>query len=91
MIEEKIVYLQSNYFNESNELYIALNKIQAIDKDEAELVVDIEKERIIKQPKRNQIISKVNVSGNELIFTMRTKEEFSYFMFGTPRDSDGKE
>ncbi|MBS4195864.1 DUF4179 domain-containing protein [Lederbergia citri] len=89
--DEEIVYLQSNYFNEPMELYIALNKIQAIDKDEAELVVDIEKEEIIKQPKGNQIVSKVNVSGNDLIFTMRTKEEFSYFMFSTPKDRDGKE
>ncbi|WP_062106327.1 DUF4179 domain-containing protein [Bacillus niameyensis] len=89
--DEEIVYLQSNYFNEPKELYLEFNKIQAIDKDEAELVVDIERERIIKQPKGNSINPQVSVSGNDLIFSMRTKEEFSYFMFNTPKDREGND
>nr|WP_233711543.1 DUF4179 domain-containing protein [Lederbergia citrisecunda] len=89
--DEEIVYLQSNYFNEPKELYLAINKIQAIDKDEANLVIDIEKEKIIKQPKGSRFNPKVTVSGDDLIFKMRTKEEFSYFMFSTPKDRNGKE
>nr|WP_280518582.1 DUF4179 domain-containing protein [Lederbergia wuyishanensis] len=88
---EEIVYLQSNYFNQPKELYLAFNKIQAIDKDEAYLVVDIEKEKIIKQPKGSQFNPLVTVSGDDIIFKMHTKEEFTYFMFGTPKDRDGKE
>nr|WP_283248459.1 DUF4179 domain-containing protein [Bacillus sp. FJAT-49711] len=88
---EVIVYLQSNYFNEPRELYLALNKIQAVDKEEADLVVDIEKEKIIKQPKGRQFDPQVTVSGEDLIFKMQTEEEFSYVMFNTPKDHEGKE
>src|SRR5690606_35389705 len=36
--DEAVVYLQSNSFKEPKELYIALNKIQAVDKDESNIV-----------------------------------------------------
>lgn len=49
--DEHIIHLQSNYFREPEELYLSLNHIQAIDKDEAFIIVDIDKQEIIKQPK----------------------------------------
>ncbi|MBW8349995.1 DUF4179 domain-containing protein [Bacillus sp. IITD106] len=89
--DEAVVYLQSNYFKEPKELYIALNKIQAVDKDESNIVVDIENEKIIKRPNGDQVDIQVEVSGNDLIFKMQDKEEFFHFNAITPKDRNGNE
>ncbi|WP_456271646.1 DUF4179 domain-containing protein [Bacillus sp. AK031] len=48
--EEKTYYLQSNYFEKPEELYLAFNTIRALDKDELTVIVDPEKEKIIESP-----------------------------------------
>jgi hypothetical protein len=87
---EEIIYLQSNYFRQPEELYLALNKLQAIDKEEAFVVVDVEKEEIIKQPKGN-ILTDVEVKGSYIDFTMPIKDEFPYFLFSRILDGEGKD
>ena len=44
-------FLQSNYFEEPEKLFLQFNKLMAMDKDEAYILIDTEKEEIIKQPK----------------------------------------
>jgi hypothetical protein len=87
---EQIIYLQSNYFRHPKELYLALGNLQAIDKEEAFVEVDLEKERILKQPKGN-FLSEVKVEGGYVNFTMMTKKEFQNLNFGKIFDRDGKE
>lgn len=60
---EQIYYLQSNYFKEPKELYLAFNKIQAVDKEFAEVVLDTEKEEILKQPKGDKLRD-MKITGN---------------------------
>jgi len=87
---EKIIYLQSNYFKEPEELHLVFNKIQAVDKDEAYVVVDLKKEEILKQP-AGERLSYLRVEDNQVIFRFQTEEEFHYFLFGPIRDVNGEE
>ena len=83
-----MLYLQSNYFKEPIELYLVLDRIQAVDKDERMVVVDVENEVILKQPK-GKLLSEVKKEGNYLVF--KYHEEFPYFPFNQAYDADGKE
>lgn len=47
---EPIIYLQSNYFEEPKELYLKFNKIQALNKEETYLLIDVEKKEVLQQP-----------------------------------------
>jgi hypothetical protein len=87
---EKIIYLQSNYFKEPEELYLAFNKIQAVDKEEAFVVVDPKKMKILKQPKGNHLRNFKN-RGSDLVFDFHTEESFNYFLFNTVTDEGGNE
>ncbi|WP_404330990.1 DUF4179 domain-containing protein [Mesobacillus maritimus] len=87
---EKIIYLQSNYFKQPEELYLAVNKIQAVDKDEANVVIDPKNEEILKQP-AGEKLSHLRVEENQAVFRFQNKEEFNYFLFGLIRDENGKE
>ncbi|HYK74059.1 MAG TPA: DUF4179 domain-containing protein [Pseudoneobacillus sp.] len=88
--DEQIIYLQSNYFRQPKELFLVLNKLQAVNKDEAFVVVDPEKQQILKQPK-GEVLSGVKVSGDHIDFTMKTKGDFPYFLFGKIKDVNGDE
>lgn len=88
--DEAIVYLQSNYFKEPKELYLVLNKLQAIDKDEMFVVVDTQKQQILKQPKENYF-SSLKVTGDSLNFTFNPGKEFNYFLFSKQLDGNGEE
>ena len=44
-------FLQSNYFEEPEKLFLQFNKLMAMDKEEAYILIDTEKEEILKQPK----------------------------------------
>jgi hypothetical protein len=87
---EAIIYLQSNYFNNPEELYLEVNKIQALDKSEAFVVVDIEKEQLLTKPSGNQLYD-FKVVEDYLMFKLHTEEEFNYFLFGGITDGDGNE
>src|SRR5690606_27314528 len=60
-----------------------------IDKDEANVVVDVVKEIVIKQPKEN-LITEVNVNGDFLILRAKAKELKSSVSFSQIKDADGK-
>lgn len=87
---EQIIYLQSNYFRQPKELYLALNKLQAVDRDEEFVMVDVEAEKILKQPE-GDYLREVEVEGGYLHVTMVTEEKFSNYIFGRVYDSEGTE
>ncbi|WHY87271.1 DUF4179 domain-containing protein [Neobacillus novalis] len=87
--DEFILYLQSNYFQEPKKLYLVLNKLQAIDKDEVNVVVDPKKLQILKQPKGGHL-SDLRVADNYLIFNFHTEKEFHYFLFSEIKDGNGE-
>lgn len=89
---EQILYLQSNYFREAKELYLAFSKIQAVDKDEAYVLVDTNKQQILKQPKGNILsLSDEKMEHNDLVFALNVKEDFHYHIFNSIRDVNGKD
>lgn len=87
---EAILYLQSNYFNEPKELYLVFNRIQAVDKDEGAVVVDLENEKIVKQPKGNKL-RYLKIRNGEIRFDLHTNEEFTYSLFSEIKDEKGNE
>ncbi|MEH7334658.1 DUF4179 domain-containing protein [Neobacillus drentensis] len=88
--DEAILYLQSNYFREPKELYLAINKIQAVEKEEANVIVNTQTKQILKQPKGDRF-SDLVVEGNRILFKMRTEKEFNYGLFNTAWDHNGNE
>lgn len=87
---EQIVYLQSNYFKTPEELYLVFNKIQAVEKGDTAVIVDTEKQKIIQQPKGNNL-SNLQVEGQDITFNLETEKEFNYFIFSSIKDAKGKE
>lgn len=87
--DEWMFYLQSNYFTDPEEMYLAFNKIQALDKGNTVVIVDTEKEEIIQQPKGNKLRD-LAISGNEISFNLFTEKEFHYGLFSEVVDGKGK-
>ncbi|WP_282155525.1 DUF4179 domain-containing protein [Cytobacillus gottheilii] len=88
---EQILYLQSNYFKEPEELYIVLNRLQAIDREDDTVVVDTSTEEILKQPK-GELLSDLEVIGNDVWFKLKTEREFNYSLFMlSSKDAKGNE
>ncbi|EGD50580.1 hypothetical protein TheetDRAFT_2615 [Thermoanaerobacter ethanolicus JW 200] len=67
-----ILYFQSNYFKKPKELYVAFSKVKAIDKDKAEVIIDLKNKMILKKPdeklKLNDIV--YNKNDIQLTFTL---------------------
>ena len=88
--DEAIIYLQSNYFNEPKELYLILNKIQAVDKEDANIVIDTQKKQILKQPDGN-LLTDLIVEGTHVGFKIPAKDEFNYHLISGAKDRNGNE
>lgn len=79
--DEQTIYLQSNYFKNPKELFIELNKIQAIDKEASKVIVDPVEEKIIQQPK-GDLLKKFRVEASYLVFEMDDDQEEAHNTFG---------
>lgn len=87
---KQVIYLQSNYFNDSEELFISLEKIQALDKEELDVVVDLDEERIVQQPTSKKF-SDFEVKGRHLVFTLNHQEQFPFGTFAHVYDENENE
>src|SRR5699024_5283218 len=47
---EEFIFLQSNFFEQPEELYLQFSSIRALDKDQLDVIVDVEQERLLKSP-----------------------------------------
>ncbi|WP_433750448.1 DUF4179 domain-containing protein [Falsibacillus pallidus] len=73
-------YLESNYFKKPKQLYLVFHKLQALDKDELEVVVNPKEQKILRAPKDGKITSvRYNLSENQLEFKMKGE-----YHMGTP-------
>ena len=91
--EGRAFYLQSNYFKQPKKLYVKLNKIQAILKDESYLLVDLQKNEVLKQPSDGKFEV---TTMTPMMLEGRVREEaieskHSFFLFYTAEDADGDE
>jgi hypothetical protein len=87
--EKRKIYLQSNYFHEPKELYLLLNKAQAVNKEDIYVVVDPKQNKILQQPDKN-MLKDVKIVGNDLVFTLKM-EDFPFSMFNEIYEMSGKE
>lgn len=85
---EFIYYLQSNYFKEPKELYLAFGKIQAVDKEYREVVIDTEQMKILKQPPGNRLKG-LEIYGGDIRMKLYTEKEFPYGIFSEVVDGKG--
>ncbi|MGD7046015.1 DUF4179 domain-containing protein [Jeotgalibacillus proteolyticus] len=83
------VYLQSNYFENPDELYLEINEMQAIDKEGEFLVFDTEKRSILQQPKGNRLVFDEIANGSA--FFSFAGDNFGFVPFGSIKDSEDKE
>jgi len=86
-------YLESNYFKQPKKLYLKLNKMQAIPKDESYLLVDLQKEEVLKQPSDRKF-EVTTMTPNRLEGRIREdvlESEQGYFLFYTAEDAGGNE
>ncbi|WP_432362362.1 DUF4179 domain-containing protein [Sporosarcina sp. UB5] len=88
-----IYYLQSNYFEEPKQLFLRINKLQALDKDETTLVIDTEKGEILKGPKDGKLkIKDSSWSGVHLVMPNAGDDPtHSYDMISIGKDANAKE
>lgn len=83
--------LQSNYFEEPEELYLRFNTVQALPVEEAYLVVDTEKGKLLSGPKDTRF-SMEKADNKEAIFVLSgiQGEEHHYGLTTGIEDADGK-
>ncbi|MFC5601872.1 DUF4179 domain-containing protein [Sporosarcina koreensis] len=86
-------FLQSNYFEQPEKLYLRINKMQAVDNDESTLVVDTEKGEILDGPKDGMLqITSTKKSGMRLIMPNAGGDPWSFFdIISTGKDAKGKD
>ncbi|NDI36170.1 DUF4179 domain-containing protein [Chengkuizengella sediminis] len=70
---ERLLYFDSNYFYEPDEMYIEFKSIRTLDKDKLELQVDLEQQKLIKAPDENITLEFINEKGGELEIGFRIK------------------
>ncbi|MFC4557466.1 DUF4179 domain-containing protein [Virgibacillus kekensis] len=87
--DEKIIYLQSNYFRNAEELSLVVSRAQAVDRDKSKLLLDLKNEKILMQPAGNKLRN-LEVNGNKVSVELHTKERFNYGIFGPILDANGE-
>jgi hypothetical protein len=87
---EEIFYLQSNYFKEPKELYLTLNKVMAVDKEDTEVVINTETQKILKQPKGEKL-SGVELEGRNLSVQVHAGQGYHHQLFLTAKDAEGRD
>ncbi|XXM71321.1 DUF4179 domain-containing protein [Lysinibacillus sphaericus] len=65
--DKRTYYLQSNYFEQPEELYLAFGSIRSLDKDRLKVVVDPSRERILEAP--DDRLASVKYEDDSLLFT----------------------
>lgn len=86
-------YLQSNYFEQPKKLYLRINKLQALEKEEVTLTVDTEKGEISNGPKDRKLqILEASKSGVHFVMSDDGWDPMhSIDIFTTGEDANGKE
>ncbi len=86
--KERTFFLQSNYFREPKELYLKIDKVQALPKEESYLLVDLEKQEVLNKMV-NDKVEILKVTSNELEYQIDSTEDFNYTLFSSGIDAQG--
>lgn len=83
-------FLQSNYFEQPEKMYLKFNKIQALPKDDLELVIDTFKKEVLKQPSVGNLeITAIQYDSIEGKF--KDTPDFSYGFIDLIENTDDEE
>ncbi|MBB6732527.1 DUF4179 domain-containing protein [Cohnella zeiphila] len=69
--DQSILYFESNYFRQPKELYVEGSWFRALDKSKMSIVVDTEKEQILKAPDDKLTLTAVNRTGSYTKLTFK--------------------
>jgi len=90
---EQVYFLQSNYFEKPKELYLRINKLQALDKDEALVIIDTEKNLLLNSPKDGRLhLGDSSKSHADFFLTgvINEDEELNSTLVTSVKDATGK-
>jgi len=71
----EILYLESNYFKHPKELYLKASRLKALDKDKLEVIVDLQKEELLKKPDDRLSLEEINKTPEQIEFVFSIKKE----------------
>ncbi len=88
----QIYFLQSNYFAQTEKLYLRINKVQALSKEEAVAEINTETGEWLNQPE-DQKIQLLTSNKSHVVLSMKNwdSETFPYDLFSSIIDAKGKE
>ncbi|MDJ0331556.1 DUF4179 domain-containing protein [Planococcus sp. S3-L1] len=76
---EMLYYLQSNYFEKPKQLYLRINTMQAVDQEDAYLIVDTEKNFLLHSPKDGRLtLTKSSRTEVEMTLKVDADKEHAY-------------
>ncbi|TAA72366.1 DUF4179 domain-containing protein [Planococcus salinarum] len=88
---EIVYYLQSNYFETPEKLYLRINKMQAVDIEDSYFLVDTDKNLLLHSPKDGQLeLIESNRSGIEMILKRKDQPDHTYGIDKKITDADGE-
>ncbi|MEO4052661.1 DUF4179 domain-containing protein [Solibacillus sp. CAU 1738] len=87
---EWTISLQSPYLNNSDNLKLVFGKIEAIDKDDAYILIDTESKKFLKQPEES-IFTNLEVENNKVSFIMDVQGDYTMLVSSSFVDNEGKE
>ena len=88
---EQIIFLQSNYFEKPKELYLRINKLQALNKDEATVIIDTEKNILLNSPSDGRLkLAESNKSHIDVFLSQAEEDEHFSFTTYKIKDANGK-
>lgn len=88
---EQIIYLQSNYFEKPKELYLRINKLQALNKDEAIVVVDTEKNILLNSPRDGRLhLGESSKTHADFFLTQAKDVNNNFSLTSIIQDANGK-
>lgn len=88
---EIVYYLQSNYFETPENLYLRINKMQAVDIEDSYFLVDTDKNLLVHSPKDGKLeLIDSNRTGFEMILKRDDHSEYTYGIDKKITDTNGK-
>lgn len=87
---EDLIYLESSYFNQPQELYLEFSKVRAMKKTDLELIVDPVTNTVLQSPK-DGVFRKIEVLDNEIAFTYYDKQDKMSSFLNDVKDANGVE
>ncbi|MDR0136906.1 DUF4179 domain-containing protein [Metabacillus idriensis] len=85
---EKVIYLESNYFEAPKELYLEFSRIRGIRKEDLEVIVDPAENIVLKQP-QDDVFSTIEVLKDEVAFTYNEDREDTIMFINNLTDASG--